>query len=71
MTGEIAIGGVFVPTLLLLAVVALVLTTLLIRLASIVGLYRIVAYGALVDVCLFIFVLAALAVLFPLLGVHQ
>jgi hypothetical protein len=71
MTGEIAIGGVFVPTLLLLAAAAFMLTTLAIRLLGVLGLYRFVAYRALVDVCLFIFILAALALLFPLLGVHQ
>lgn len=70
MIGEIAIGAVFVPTLLVVALLALLLTALLVRVASKAGLYRFVAYGALVDVCLFIFVLAALAVVFPLLGVH-
>jgi hypothetical protein len=70
MTGEIAIGGVFFPTLLLLSVVALLLTFGLIRLVGYFGLYRFVAYRALVDLCLFIFSLGLLAVLFPLLGIR-
>ncbi|MHA6717857.1 DUF1656 domain-containing protein [Sphingomonas sp. RS6] len=63
MNGEISIGGVFVPTLLLLAGLALVLTMGLIRLVSAFGLYRFVAYRALVDLCLFVLVLGLLAFL--------
>lgn len=68
MNGETAIFGIYVPSLLLLALVALVLTRLLIPLADWAGLYRFVAYRALVDLCLFIMVLGALAVLVPHFG---
>jgi hypothetical protein len=70
MTGEIALGGVFMPTLLLLSVVALALTFGAIRLLSLSGLYRFVAYRALVDLCLFVLILGLLAFLVPLLGIN-
>lgn len=70
MTGEIAIGGVFFPTLLLLSVAALLLSFGFIRLVGYFGLYRFVAYRALVDLCLFVFSLGLLAILFPLLGIR-
>jgi hypothetical protein len=66
MTGEIALGGVFVPTLLLLAVVAVVVTALLVRLLAYFGLYRFLAYRALVDISLFVLVLGSLSLLVPL-----
>ena len=70
MNGEIALGGVFVPTLLLLAIAALVVTLLVIRLIAFLGLYRFVAYRALVDLCLFVLIFGLLAFLVPLLGIH-
>jgi hypothetical protein len=70
MNGEIAIGGVFVPTLLLLATAALALTLLVIRTIAFFGLYRFVAYRALVDLCLYVLVLGLLAWLSPLIGIH-
>ncbi|MFC0204398.1 DUF1656 domain-containing protein [Novosphingobium soli] len=70
MNGEIAILGVYMPTILLLAVVAAVLTLPLLRLADFAGLYRFVAYRALVDVCLYVLVLGALSLLAPYLGFH-
>lgn len=71
MMGEIAFGGIFVPTLLLLAVFAAALTVLLSRLLSRVGAYRFVAYHALVDLCFFILILGALNMALPLLDIHQ
>lgn len=68
MTGEIAIGGVFIPSLLVLAVLAALLTMALVRLLDFVGLYRFVAYRALVDLCLFVLVLAAISFLAPHVG---
>ncbi|EIZ80198.1 hypothetical protein WSK_1231 [Novosphingobium sp. Rr 2-17] len=68
MNGETAIFGIYVPSLLLLALVALVSTWLITRLADLAGLYRFVAYRALVDLCLFVMVLGALAVLVPHIG---
>ncbi|KQM19266.1 DUF1656 domain-containing protein [Novosphingobium sp. Leaf2] len=68
MNGEISIMGVFMPTILLLAVIASLITMLLIRLADFAGLYRLVAYRALVDVCLYVLVLGALSLLAPHIG---
>jgi hypothetical protein len=70
MNGEIAIGGVYMPTILLLAVIAAVLTMLLLRLVDFAGLYRFVAYRALVDLCLYVLVLGALSLLAPHIGFH-
>lgn len=70
MNGEISIMGVFMPTILLLAVIASLLTMLLIRLADFAGLYRLVAYRALVDVCLYVLVLGALSLLAPQIGLN-
>ncbi|MDO6413545.1 DUF1656 domain-containing protein [Sphingomonas sp. BIUV-7] len=63
MTGEISIGGVYLPTILLLTVAALLLTGLLTRLFAFVGIYRLVAYRPLVDLALFILILGLLALL--------
>ncbi|MCE7796353.1 DUF1656 domain-containing protein [Sphingobium sufflavum] len=68
MIGETAIGGVFVPTLLLLAIAALILSAGLTRIVAAFGLYRFVAYRALVDPSLFILVFGLLAWLVPFLG---
>ena len=70
MTGEIALGGVFVPTLLLLAIIALALTYGVTRLIGAFGLYRFIAYRALVDLSLFVLLLGGLAVLVPTLGIR-
>lgn len=61
MIGEIAIAGVYVPTLLVLAVIALLLTGLVARLLAITGAYRAVVYRPLVDLALFILILGLLA----------
>jgi hypothetical protein len=61
VTGEVSIRGVFVPTLLLLFLVALLVTGMLLRLLGPSGFYRFVAYRALVDLCLFILVLGGFA----------
>ena len=53
MTGEIALGGVFVPTLLLLGVMALVISWGVTRLIGAFGLYRFLAYRAIVDLSIF------------------
>jgi hypothetical protein len=63
MIGEISIGGVYVPALLLLAFLALLLTGLLSRLLSVAGAYRLIAYRPLVDVALFILLLGLLVLL--------
>lgn len=70
MTGEIAIDGVYVPMLLLLGVLAMLLTIAVSRLLNAFGLYRYVAYRALVDLCLFILLLGLLAWATPSIGLH-
>jgi hypothetical protein len=70
MIGEVSLGGVFVPTLLLLAMVAMTVTFGVTRLISVFGLYRFVAYRALVDLSLFVLILGLLAVLIPYFGIR-
>lgn len=70
MIGEIAFDGVFVPTLLVLATCAALATMLAMRVANYFGLYRFVAYRALVDLCLFILLFGLFAWAFPLIGYH-
>jgi hypothetical protein len=68
MSGEVAIYGIFVPALLVLALAALLATMLLTRLLNWLGFYRLVAYRALVDLCLFVLLLGLFARLPPLIG---
>ncbi|PZU08167.1 DUF1656 domain-containing protein [Sphingomonas sp.] len=63
MIGEIAIGGVFLPTILVLAIVSLVLAGITSRLLGYAGAYRLVTYRPLVDVALFILILGLLSLL--------
>ena len=57
MMGEVSIGGVYLPALLFLGLVALAITSVLIRLLSIVGVYRLVAARPWVDLSIFIIIL--------------
>lgn len=68
MIGEISIGGVFFPPLLLLGFLALALTGVLSRLFQIIGLYRFVAYRPLVDLALFVLLLGLAVLLTAHLG---
>jgi hypothetical protein len=68
MNGEVSLGGVFVPTLLLLFLAALLVTGLIVRVLGPSGFYRFIAYRALVDLCLFILVLGTLAFLAAYFG---
>lgn len=61
MNAEIDLYGVFVPSLLLLAVLALGLTTGLRMLLARLGLYRVVWHRSLFNFCLFVVVLSACA----------
>ncbi|MDI1296553.1 MAG: DUF1656 domain-containing protein [bacterium] len=70
MTGEIALDGVYFPTLLLLALIALILTFGLTRLIATFGLYRFLAYRAIVDLSLFVLLLGALVILVPVFGIR-
>ena len=60
MIGELSVGGVFVPAILVLAVIALALTGLLGRLLALAGAYRGLAFRPLVDICLFSLLLGLL-----------
>ncbi len=68
MTGEVNLNGLFVPTLLVLGMIAGLATMLLIRIADYVGFYRLVAYRALVDLALFVITFGAIAFFAPHLG---
>ncbi|WP_260924092.1 DUF1656 domain-containing protein [Novosphingobium sp. 9] len=68
MIGEISLFGVFIPTLLLLGVLAAAVTLLLTPLVNMLGLYRFFAYRALVDLCLFILLLGLFAWLSSIMG---
>ena len=70
MIGEISIGGVFFPPLLLLGLCALAITGVLSRLFQIIGVYRFVAYRPLVDLSLFILLLGLAVLLTAHLGPH-
>lgn len=68
MIGELSFGGVFLPTLLVLGFFAMALSFGLTRLLGAFGLYRFVAYRALVDLSLFVLILGLLVCLVPYLG---
>jgi hypothetical protein len=68
MIGEVSIGGVFVPTLLILGLLSLLLTAGLTRLIGLFGLYRFLAYRAAVDLSLFVLMVGLLACLAPSFG---
>ena len=60
MMHDVVIGGVYLPALLLLGVIALILTGLLARLINLAGGYRFVVYRPLVDLALFVIILGLL-----------
>lgn len=63
MIGEISLGGVYLPVILLLAIAALVVTGIVTRLLNLIGAYRVVAYRPLVDLALYVLILGLLALL--------
>jgi hypothetical protein len=60
MIGDVVVGGVYFPALLLLGALALVLTGVLTRLINLVGGYRLVAYRPVADLALFVLILGLL-----------
>ena len=60
MIGEISVDGVYIPSLLVLVGAAVILTTLLARLLSLVGFYRLVIYRPVTDIAVFLLLLAAI-----------
>jgi hypothetical protein len=64
MIGEVSIGGVYFPPLLLIGTIALILTGAASWMLNLAGLYRLVAYRPLADIALFVLLLGALVLLF-------
>lgn len=60
MIGEVSLGGVYVPGLLLLGAAALLVTALVTRLLHLVSAYRLFAWRAIVDIAIFVIILGAL-----------
>jgi len=60
MIGEVSIGGVYIPSLLLFASAAMIFTALLSRFLSLVGFYRLVVYRPVADIAFFLLLLAAI-----------
>lgn len=54
MTGEVSIGGVYLPSLVFLGLITLVLFAFLTSLLSIFGIYRFFAHRPLVDMALLV-----------------
>ena len=71
MIGEVSIGGVYIPSLLLFACAAVILTALLSRLLSLIGFYWLVAYRPVTDISLFLLLLAAILWLTEGWGLRQ
>lgn len=65
MIGEISLYGIFVPRLLLLALLALALSRGLSLVLARAGFYRLVWHPALFDLALFVLLLGALSSFFP------
>jgi hypothetical protein len=63
VTGEIDIGGVFLPALLVWAVVALGLGAILRRVLTWIGAYRLVWHPALFDMAVFVVLVGVVAAL--------
>ncbi|MBH0113874.1 DUF1656 domain-containing protein [Novosphingobium sp. YJ-S2-02] len=68
MNGELSLNGIYVPTLLVFGIIAALCTMALMRLFNRLGVYRFVAYRALVDVALFVIVFGGVAFLAPQFG---
>ncbi len=58
MIGEMSLGGVLVPSLLIWGLIAFALNQLLRRVLSAIGFYRLVWHRALFDTALFVILLA-------------
>ncbi|QYE33811.1 MULTISPECIES: DUF1656 domain-containing protein [Sphingosinicellaceae] len=63
MIGEISISGVYLPALLVLAIVATVLTGIATRLLTLVSAYRAIVYRPIVDLAIFVLILGLLSLL--------
>jgi len=65
MIGEFDLYGVFIPSLMVWSVVAVVLTTLIRGVLRVAGAYRLVWHPALFDLALFVIVLGGVITLAP------
>jgi hypothetical protein len=59
MTGEISLGGVYVPALLVFGAAGLALTGVLTQVFLRLGLYKFFAYRPVVDLCIFLLIVGA------------
>jgi hypothetical protein len=66
MIGEVDLYGVFLPILLVWGMIALAITAVLRRILARAGFYRLVWHRPLVDLSLFVLVLAAVAAILPM-----
>lgn len=65
MIGELSLYGIYLPWLLLLALLALALLRTLSFVLARTGFYRLVWHPALFDLALYVIVLGALSLFFP------
>ncbi len=63
MTGEVAIAGVYLPALLVLACLAALLAWAATRLLALIGAYCLIAYRPLFDLALAVVILGVLVLL--------
>lgn len=68
MITDLNVGGVFVPGLLVLAIIALFATVMVIRLFSVAGIYRIFTYRPIVELATFAIIYALLSQCLPSAG---
>ena len=65
MIGEFDVGGVFIPSVLVWAIVAFIVSLFLRRLLILVGFYRLVWHRSLVDLSFLVIILAVVAAVLP------
>jgi hypothetical protein len=68
MIVDLNVAGVFIPGLVVLALVALIATMAVIRLSTAIGILRLFAYRPLVEIATFLIIYGVLAQYLPLIG---
>ncbi|MFZ5738192.1 MAG: DUF1656 domain-containing protein [Pseudomonadota bacterium] len=68
MIVDLNVAGVFIPGLVVLALVALIATMAVIRLCTAIGILRLFAYRPLIEIATFLIIYAVLAQYPPLIG---
>ncbi|WP_041801625.1 DUF1656 domain-containing protein [Rhodopseudomonas palustris] len=71
MIVDFDIGGVLIPSLLVIALVALVATVALIRFLAVAGIYRAFVYPSLVELAIFSIVYGLLVEHMPFIGLFK